>query len=331
MNIVVLDGYTLNPGDLSWEGLHRLGDVKIYDRTPPDQIRERIAEAEIVLTNKTPLRRDLIDSLPKLKYIGVLATGYDVVDVDAAAERGIPVTNVPAYSTQSVAQLTFALLLALCHRVEAHSAAVRAGEWGRCPDFSFWQYPLTELAGKTLGIVGFGRIGRQVAQIAAAFGMKVLYTRRSPKGAEQGAEAGGDAAFTRAELSELLQQSDVVSLHCPLTAETERIINKDTLALMKRSALLINTSRGKLIDEQALVEALTNGRLAGAGLDVLSVEPPVNGNPLLSAPNCVITPHIAWATKEARTRLMEEAVNNIRSFLNGRVVNQVNGNHCSGN
>lgn len=319
MNIVVLDGYTLNPGDLSWARLERLGKLRVYDRTPPEKIVERALEAEIVLTNKTPLRAETIRQLPKLAYIGVLATGYDVVDAAEASKRGIPVANVPAYSSASVAQLVFSLLLELCHRVGVHDEAVRNGEWTACPDFSFWKSPLVELAGKTLGVVGIGGIGEQVAVIGQAFGMSVIATNRSGRRpAVEGVEL--------VELEQLFKLADVVTLHCPLTAETEGLIREETLGLMKRNAFLINTGRGKLVREQDLADALNKGTIAGAGLDVLTSEPPAADNPLLSARNCIVTPHIGWATLEARSRLMEIAADNVAAFLTGRpthVVNQV--------
>ncbi|MBS4219081.1 D-2-hydroxyacid dehydrogenase [Bacillus sp. FJAT-49711] len=318
LNIVVLDGYTLNPGDLDWASLEGLGNVTVYDRTNTDEIISRAADAQVVLTNKTPMSRETISALPNLKYIGVLATGYNIIDTEAAKERGIIVTNVPTYSTQSVAQLVFALLLELCHRVQRHSDAVYEGEWTNSIDFSFTKSPLIELADKTIGLIGLGRIGRQTAQIAQAFGMRVIAVgsgRRTPP------EVDG---VEWVELEELMEKSHVVSLHCPLTPATEKLINAEKISLMKKSAFLINTSRGPLIDEQALADALNEGRIAGAALDVLSTEPPAADNPLLSASNCVITPHIAWATKEARERLMEIAVSNVQSFIEGKAVNIVN-------
>ncbi len=317
MNISVLDGYTLNPGDLSWDALGRLGTLSIYDRTAPEEIIERAVYAEIVLTNKTPLSAQTLAELPKLRYIGVLATGYNVVDIEAAAERGVTVTNVPTYGTQSVAQFVFALLLELCSHVQAHSDAVHEGEWTRSRDFCFAKTPLIELAGRTIGLIGLGRIGSQTARIANAFGMRVLAVgsgRRTPPDAE---------GVEWVELDELLAQSDVVSLHCPLTTDTEKLINAERLALMKPTALLINTSRGGLIAEQDLADALNESRIAGAAVDVLSSEPPAPDNPLLSARCCIVTPHIAWATKEARARLMDTAVNNVSAFLEGRPVNTV--------
>jgi len=318
MRIVVLDGYALNPGDLSWDGLEKIGDVTVYERTAVEFIIERTAGAEIVFTNKTPLSAETIAKLPGLKYIGVLATGYDVVDVKAAAQRGVVVTNIPTYGTYSVAQMVFALLLELCHHVQRHSDSVKAGDWSKSSDFCYWNYPLVELTGKIMGIIGFGRIGRQVANIAAAFGMNVLAAdifKGNPPALEN---------FRWAEIPELLQKADVVSLHCPLLPETQHLINKNTLSMMKKSAFLINTSRGSLIVEEDLAEALNAGEISGAGLDVLSIEPPKSDNPLLSAKNCLITPHIAWATKEARARLMDTAVKNLKAFVEGHPVNVVN-------
>ncbi|OMF37021.1 glycerate dehydrogenase [Paenibacillus sp. FSL H8-0548] len=317
MNVVVLDGYTLNPGDLSWDAWKSLSEIKVYDRTATIDIVHRSVEAEIVLTNKTPLSRATIESLPKLKYIGVLATGYNIVDLQAAADQGIVVTNIPSYGTHSVAQFVFALLLELCHRVQKHSDAVYDGEWERSSDFCFTKYPLMELSGKTMGLIGLGKIGLQTARIAHAFGMRVVAVgsgRHIPSPVE------GVEFVT---LKELLKQSDVVSMHCPLTPDTKHMINESAISLMKRSAFLINTSRGGLIEENALAEALRLGNLAGAALDVLSTEPPQNNQPLLHASNCMITPHIAWATKEARSRLMNTALDNVRSFLQGKVVNEV--------
>ncbi|MEK3911228.1 D-2-hydroxyacid dehydrogenase [Paenibacillus sp. FSL H7-0331] len=318
-NIVVLDGYTLNPGDLDWGRLEQLGNVTVYDRTAVTEIVERAAHADIVLTNKTQLSAAILEQLPKLKYIGVLATGYNIVDTEAAKQRGIPVTNIPTYGTQSVAQFVFALLLELCHRVQTHSDAVHAGDWNNCPDFCFTRSPLIELSGKTMGLIGLGRIGGQVARIANAFGMRVIAvgSGRSNPTPVEGVEW--------VELDQLLTESDVISLHCPLTPATEKLINAERLALMKHSAILINTSRGALINEQDLAIALNDRRIAGAAVDVLSVEPPVPSNPLYAAANCLITPHIAWATKEARARLMGTAVDNVQSFLSGHAVHVVNG------
>jgi glycerate dehydrogenase len=316
MKLVVLDGYCLNPGDLSWDGLQRLGEVTVFDRTRPEAVVERAAGAEIVFTNKTPLPGAVLAQLSKLRYIGVLATGYNVVDVEAAKTRGIVVTNIPTYGTASVAQFVFALLLELCHNVKVHSDAVRAGEWSSSPDWSFWKSPLVELAGRTMGIVGFGRIGRQVGRIADAMGMRVLAYDTYHGGPPQ-------YSFSWAELQELLRESDVVSLHSPLFPETQGMINAKTLAMMKPSAFLINTSRGPLVVDRDLADALNAGRLAGAGVDVLSVEPPATDNPLLTARNCLVTPHIAWATREARSRLMDLAVENAAAFVGGKPVNVV--------
>ena len=318
MKIVVLDGYTLNPGDLSWEGLKKLGDLTVYDRTPVEHILERSKGAEILFTNKVPLGEDIFSQLPELKYVGVLATGYNVVDVEAAKKRNITVTNIPAYGTMSVAQMSFALLLELCNHVQEHSDAVHNGDWTHCEDFCFWKHPLIELADKTMGIIGFGRIGQQVADIAAAFGMNVIAYDIS-KSCQSHRKN-----FKWAELDELLREADVVSLHCPLFPGTKGIINTNSLSKMKKSAFLINTSRGHLVVDEDLAEALNNGVIAGAGLDVLSVEPPNEDNPLLKARNCIITPHIAWATKEARARLMNIAADNLKAFLEGEPVNVVN-------
>jgi glycerate dehydrogenase len=318
MKIVVLDGYTLNPGDLTWKGLEALGELTVYDRTEESKILERIGDAEIVFTNKTPLKREVFSAMPQIKYVGVLATGYNVVDVAAAKEYGVKVTNIPTYGTASVAQYTFALLLELCHHVGEHSEAVRRGEWNRCPDFCFWNYPLVELDGKTMGIIGFGRIGRAVAQIAQAMGMRVIaYDSYQDKSLESKTLKYGD-------LDELLRQSDVISLHCPLFESTKGIINKDTIAKMKDGVMLINTSRGPLIVEEDLARALNSGKVAGAAVDVVSTEPITADNPLLKAKNCIITPHIAWAPKESRERLMNIAVENLASFLKGEPVNVVN-------
>ena len=311
MKITVLDGYALNPGDLSWDALARFGEVQVFDRTPPSEAAVRAAGAAIVLVNKTPLSADTLRQLPELKYIGVLATGYDIVDVKAAKERGIVVTNIPIYGTASVAQFVFALLLELCHNVRLHSDAVRAGEWTRSPDWSFRKSPLVELAGKTMGIIGFGRIGRQTGRIADALGMRVMahdaWQHDPPSW----------AGFRWAGVEDLLRESDVVSLHAPLFPETRGIVNAQSLGWMKSSAFLINTSRGPLVVDQDLAAALNAGRIAGAGLDVLSVEPPAETNPLLSARNCLVTPHIAWATHEARSRLMDLAVENISAYVAG--------------
>ncbi len=317
MKIVALDGYTLNPGDLSWAPLATLGDFTVYDRSSPSEVIERAGEAEALLINKVRISRSEIQSLPSLKYIGLLSTGYDVVDLNAASERGITVTNIPSYGTASVAQMVFSLLLELTGNVGLHSDAVRQGEWSAGDDFCFWKRPLIELQGKTIGILGFGRIGQATAGIAASFGMNVLY--HSPK--EVAPEAAGGARWVR--LDALLKTSDVISLHCPLTSETKGIINIGALEKMKASALLINTSRGQLVNDPDLAFALNNDVIAGAGLDVLSTEPPEIANPLLKAKNCIITPHIAWATTEARTRLLKTAAENLKSFMQGKPQNTV--------
>lgn len=318
MKIVVLDGFTLNPGDLSWDELKEIGNVTVYERTPVDKIFERIGDAEIVFTNKTPLGGDDFKKLPNLKYIGVLATGYNVVDTEAAKDFGITVTNVPTYGTMAVAQFTFALLLEMCHHVWEHNMAVKNGEWTKCADFCFYKYPLVELTGKTLGVIGYGRIGKAVSNIAQVFGMKVLAYSRSK-------DAVIDSKNVRyAELDELFAKSDVITLHCPLFESTRGMINKNTINKMKDGVMLINTARGPLIVEEDLAEALNNGKVAGAAVDVVSIEPIKEDNPLLYAKNCIITPHIAWAPKETRERLMRIAVDNLKSFLQGNPVNVVN-------
>ncbi|WP_291913183.1 D-2-hydroxyacid dehydrogenase [Chitinophaga sp. CB10] len=315
--IVVLDGYALNPGDLSWDGLKALGNVTIYDRTPEELVVERARDAEIVLTNKSILNAASIAALPKLEYIGVIATGYNVVDIAAAKERGIPVTNVPAYSTAAVAQLTFALILELCHHAGAHSVAVHQGRWSSSKDFSFWDFPLVELEGKTLGIVGLGQIGQAVARIGLAFGMQVIAHHKHP-------ERDKMEGVRFVDLAACFKEADVVSLHTPMSAANKEFVNAALLDTMKRSAFLINTSRGGLINEADLEAALRSGRIAGAGVDVLSTEPPAADNPLLGAPNIVITPHIAWATSAARGRLLSAVVDNLDAFLSGRAKNVVN-------
>ena len=318
MKLVVLDGYTLNPGDLSWDGIKKIGNLEVHDRTPERLILERCKGAEIIFTNKTPLRESILSQLPDLKYIGVLATGYNVVDVDYAKTRGIAVANVPGYGTASVVQMTFALLLELCQHVQSHSDSVRKGDWAASPDFCYWNYPLIELEGKSIGIIGFGSIGQKVADIATAFGMNIIGFSRTRS------DQSHRKNFKWAELNELLKESDVVSVHCPLFPETQGIINMNSLKLMKRTAFFLNTSRGPLMVDQDLADALNQGIIAGAGIDVLSVEPPSADNPLFKAKNCLITPHIAWATKEARSRLMGIAENNLSSFLNQKPVNIVN-------
>lgn len=318
MKIVVLDGLTLNPGDLSWKELEHLGPCEIYDRTSVEQVVPRANNAEIVLTNKTVVSRNHIEQLSKLRYIGVLATGYNIVDVAAAKERGIPVTNVPGYGTASVAQHTMALLLELALHVGHHSDTVRQGRWSACPDFCYWDFPLVELDGLTLGIVGLGQIGQAVARLASAFGMSILAQSRSrPATMSEGVKL--------VDLETLFRQSDVVSLHCPLTPETRALVNGERLSWMKPSAFLLNTSRGPLVDEAALADALNHGRLAGAAVDVLTTEPPPVGNPLFTAKNCLVTPHIAWATRAARSRLLNRAVANVKAFLAGKPQNVVNG------
>ena len=318
MNIVILDGYTGNPGDLSWDGIARHGNLTVYDHTPAALTIERACEAEIVISNKTALGAAEISQLPKLRYIGLLSTGYNIVDLDAAKRRGVAVTNIPAYSTPSVAQLVFALLLELCNHVGTHSLSVHAGEWARSRDFCYWKHPLVELSGKTIGIVGFGSIGRATAKIAEAFGMNVLACGRPGASRET---VSDDARLT--SLESVLSSSDVVSLHCPLFPETTGLINRETIAMMKRGAFLINTARGGVLNERDVAVALADGWLGGAGLDVLSTEPPQPDNPLLSAPNCVITPHIAWATREARARLIRVLEENLAAFLAGTPQNLV--------
>lgn len=317
MKITVLDGYTTNPGDLSWDEISRLGELTVYDRTPRELTAERSAGSEILLTNKTVLNNELLRSLPRLRYVGVLATGYNVIDTDEARRLGITVTNIPAYSTGSVAQLTFALILELCFHVQRHSDSVMEGKWTGSVDFTFRNYPLTELAGKTIGIIGFGNIGRKVCEIAMAFGMKVLASSRSGKDTPE------YPGFELTDTDDLLSRSDIVSIHCPLTPQTAGMINMNRLRLMKKSAFLINTSRGPIIVEKDLADALNEGSIAGAGLDVMAEEPPRAGNPLLTARNCIITPHIAWATIESRKRLLDQAAGNIKAFLSGSPVNVV--------
>lgn len=317
MRIVVLDGYCLNPGDLSWDALRAMGDVQVFDRTPESQVLERAAGATVALTNKSPFSAATLAALPDLKYIGVLATGYNIVDVAAARARGVVVTNVPTYGTHSVGQMTMALLLELCHHVGRHSELVRAGEWSRNPDWSFWRSNQVELAGKQFGVIGFGRIGRQAAVAAAGLGMKIAAYDANPGASLDGVD------FQWSTLDQLIATSDVVSLHCPLFPETKDLMNRARIATMKPSAFLLNTSRGPLIVEQDLADALNNGVIAGAGIDVVPQEPPVNGSPLFSAKNCIVTPHMAWATLEARGRLMDIAVGNVRAFLSGAPVNQV--------
>ena len=316
MKIVILDGYTANPGDLSWKELESLGELTVYERTKPSETLTRIADADIVLTNKVVIGREMIAQLPQLKYIGVLATGYNVVDIEAAHERGIIVTNVPAYSTESVAQMVFAHLLTVTNRTEHYAVANRNGRWTENPDFCYWDFPHTELAGKTFGIIGLGHIGQRVAQIALAFGMKVKALTSKPTEALP-------AGLEKASLEELLVTSDVLSLHCPLTENTRHLMNADTLRQMKSTAILINTGRGPLIDDQAVADALAEGRLAAFCADVLTEEPPKTDNPLLKQPNAFITPHIAWASTEARIRLLNVATANVQAFLGGNPINMV--------
>ena len=318
MKIVVLDGYTENPGDLSWEGMEALGELKVYDRTPADKIVERIGDAEIVITNKTPISAATMEACPAIRYIGVLATGYNVIDVDTAKARNISVTNIPTYGTDAVGQFAIALLLEICHHIGPHNEAVHKGRWENNQDWCFWDYPLIELAGKTMGIIGFGRIGQTTGRIAQALGMKVLAydSYKNP--------ALENENCHYAELDDVLAQSDVIALHCPLFPSTEGIINKDTIAKMKDGVIILNNSRGPLIVEQDLADALISRKVYAAGLDVVSTEPIRGNNPLLNAPNCIITPHISWAPKESRQRLMDIAVNNLKAFLDGSPVNVVN-------
>lgn len=315
--IVVLDGYTLNPGDLTWEGLEKFGDLTVYDRTPGDKVLERIEDAEIIFTNKTPLTKETFEKASQVKYVGVLATGYNVVDVEAAKNKGIIVTNIPTYGTTAVGQFVFALLLEMCHHVWAHSEAVKDGQWSECPDFTFWNYPLIELTGKTIGIIGYGRIGQKTGEIAQAFGMNVLafdqYKNR---------EFESDT-MKYVELDKLLEGSDVISLHCPLYENTKGIINKNNIDKMKDGVMIINTSRGPLVVEEDMVKALKSGKVSGFATDVLSIEPPKKDNPLLKAKNTIITPHMAWAPKESRARLMNIAVENLNKYIAGTPVNVV--------
>jgi glycerate dehydrogenase len=315
--MVILDGYTLNPGDLDWTPLKEMGSCLIHDYSEPDQIVERATGADVVLTNKTPLTAETIAALPELRYIGVLATGVNIVDLEAARDRGLIVTNVPGYGTESVAQMTFALLLELVHQVGHHALLARNGSWSRSVYFSLYDRPLTELAGKTLGIVGYGQIGRQVARIANAFNMKVLASTAHPENHRD----DEDVEFI--DVDNLFSESDIISLNCPLTDTTRHLVNTARLARVKQGALLINTGRGQLIDEAEVVEALEEGYLGGYATDVLSVEPPDEENPLFSAPNCIITPHIAWATKEARQRLLNIAISNVAAYKDGAPKNRV--------
>lgn len=318
--IVVLDGHTLNPGDLSWDEWRQYGEVVVYPRTPADPaaILEHCAGADALITNKFPLTAATLGALPSLKYIGVTATGYNIIDIAAATKQGIVVSNVPSYGTASVVQMTFALLLELTLRVQRHSDAVMEGKWARSADFCFWDYPLVELAGKTMGIIGMGNIGGKVADVATAFDMTVIGNSRTRTSQRHRSN------FSWGTIPELLERSDVVSIHCPLFPETRGLINKESLARMKSTAFLLNTSRGPIIIEEDLANALNEGRIAGAGIDVLSIEPPVDGSPLIGARNCIITPHISWATKEARARLMKGSLANLAAFAAGHPINKVN-------
>lgn len=314
MKIVVLDGYTENPGDLDWNGFAEMGEVTVYDRSEEAQVAERIQDADAVIVNKVRMTRELMEAHPKLRYIGVLATGYDVVDIEAAGDLHIAVTNVPGYGTDTVAQYAIALLLEVTSRIGHHAARVKEGEWARNADWCFWEYPLLELSGRTMGIIGYGRIGRRVGEIARALGMKILF---------HDAFAQEDGSGEKVSLVELLQRSDVVSLHCPLTKENDSLINKKTLAMMKSHAILINNARGKLINEHDLAQALQDGTIYAAALDVVREEPIRSDNPLLECDNCLITPHISWASKEARSRIMDTAAENLAEFLRGNQQNRI--------
>lgn len=319
MKIVILDAYTENPGDLSWDALKQFGELTVYDRTPYDdkEIAQRIGDAEIVLTNKAPISKAVMEACPGIRFIGVLATGYNIVDVKYAREKGIPVSNVPAYGTASVSQFAIALLLEICHHTAHHAQAVSEGRWASCPDWCFWDYPIIELEGKTMGIIGFGRIGQSTGMIAKALGMRVLTYSRSVR-------ESGKAIADYVDLDTLLAESDVIALHCPLFPETENIINKDTISKMKDGVIIINNSRGQLVVEKDLADALNSGKVYAAGLDVVSTEPIKDDNPLLKAKNCFITPHISWATKEGRQRIMDCTERNIQAFISGAPGNVVN-------
>lgn len=317
MKIVNLDGYTTNPGDLSWEPFKKYGDVTVYDRTKPEEIVERAKDADVLFINKCVITSDILDKLPNLKYVGLQSTGYNVIDCDAAKKKGIIVSNIPAYSTSAVSQLTFSLILQFTNKVSLHSEAVHNGEWSACPDFCFWKSSLSELDGKSIGIIGFGSIGQRVASIANAFGMKVLVFTPHPKPDE----------FKNVEFVDfdtLCKESDIITCHCPLTPQTENIINKDAISKMKESVIIINTSRGPVVNDTDLAEALNSERIQGAGVDVLRVEPPEQNNPLLSAKNCIITPHIAWAALETRARLLSILEDNLKAFIEGHPQNVVN-------
>ena len=317
MKIVVLDGFTLNPGDLNWDGLSALGDVTVYDRTPKEEIVSRIGNANAILTNKTPISEETLAACPSVKYIGVLATGYNVVDIVAAKERGIPVCNIPTYGTAAVGQFAIAMLLEICHHVAHHSDAVHAGRWSSNVDWCFWDYPLIELEGKTMGIIGFGRIGQRTGEIAKALGMRVIAFDAFQNDA-------GRAIGNYVDLDTLYKESDVISLHCPLFPETKGIINANSIAKMKDGVIILNNSRGPLIVEQDLANALNSGKVYAAGLDVVSEEPISQTNPLLTAKNCLITPHISWAPKESRDRLLNAAVKNLAHWVGGKATNVVN-------
>lgn len=317
MKIVILDGHAVNPGDLSWDFLNKYGEVTVYERTPLEEVAKRIGDADIVLTNKSPINEEILNACPNIKLVCVLATGYNVVDCEATRKRGIPVCNVPDYGTAAVAQFTFALLLDLCHKVAHHAQTVREGKWCTSPDFCYWDTPQMELAGKTMGIIGFGRIGRAVGKIAKAFGMNVIAYNRSQ--CEEGKTIG-----SYVNLDELLATADIISLHCPLTAENIGMINSDTISNMKDGAILINTARGPLIDEAAVAEALSCGKLRAAACDVVSAEPMEENNPLKSAPNCIVTPHMAWAPIESRMRIQDCTERSIQAFLAGKPINTVN-------
>ncbi len=317
MNIIVLDGFTLNPGDISWERIASQGNFTVYDRTAPEQTVERIGTAEVIFTNKTVISADVMDKCPNLKYIGVLATGYNVIDLAAAKKHGITVTNIPGYSTPAVAQFVFALILEICCHVQAHSDSVKAGEWITSKDFAYWKYPLVELAGKTLGIYGYGSIGSAVAKTAQTFGMNVICHTRTPS------KIPADSGVTAVSADELFARSDIITLHSPLTPQTENLINAASIAKMKDGVIIINTARGPLVNEADMRKALDSGKVGAFGADVISKEPMENTNPLLGAKNCILPPHIAWATKEARTRLMNTAADNLAAFLKGAPVNTV--------
>lgn len=319
MKIVVLDGYTENPGDLRWDSLREFGELTVYDRTgSEDEVIERIGDAEVVFVNKVPITKSVLDRCPNIKFISVLATGYNVIDCKTAAEKGIPVSNVPSYGTAAVAQFAIALLLEVCHHVAHHSEAVHEGRWASNPDWCFWDYPLIELQGKTMGIIGFGRIGQATGRIAKAMGMKVITNSRSIR-------EDGKAIADYVDLDTLLRSSDVIALHCPLFPDTEGIINKANIEKMKDGVIIINNSRGQLVVEQDLADALNSGKVYAAGLDVVSTEPIREDNPLLSVKNCLITPHISWAPKESRQRIMDMSYNNLKAFMSGKPINVVNG------